>query len=565
MAKLTLPDGRTISFPDGLSPEQVQSIVSAASANNGKSAEISGMLPDTKLPDAGDKARMRFNELPTWQKPIVAADDLVTQFASGLGMGLPEKGVANVKAWMNGTDYETERAKIDKMLADSRARSGMAGTVANIGGAVVGPAKLAKAGFTATRLPVIGKTLGLTADAAAIGAATAYGNDQDVTTGALTGGALGAGGQVLAAAGSKALSPFIADATRAKAANVLAQEGIPITAGQKTGSKGLMYAESELGGGAAGKVMDEQANKFTEAVLKRVGEKSNRATPEVMDRAFRRIGKDFDNLSARNALVPDQKVAADLTQIAVDYASLVAPSARLGKIEKTVNDVMGLLQNGRMDGTVYKTLRSDLDRFARGTSQPEARIAARDLIQALDAGMERSILKLNPKDAGAWSKARREYRNILVVEDAVARAGDQAAAGVVTPSNLRSATARKHGKRNYVRGSGDFAELARAGAEVLPSMPQSGTAPRLAVRGIPNLLGAGIGAGMGLQQGDLQATATNAAIGAAAPWAVGRALMSRPAQAYFGNQMASALTPEARAALARLLASGGTPLLLGSQ
>lgn len=527
----------------------------------GAAPDISASIPDVPV----DRVTREYNALPSYVKPLVAADDLVTQFASGIGMGLPEKGVANVKAWWNGTDYETERAKIDNMLADSRTRSGIPGMIANIGGAVAGPAALAKAGITATRLPgIAGKALGLAADGAAIGAATAFGNDQDVTTGALAGGLLGAGGQALASGATKVLSPFIAPAERAKSAGVLAREGVPLTAGQKTGSKALMYAESELGGGAAGKVMDDQANAFTAAALRRVGENADRATPEVMDRVFRRVGKQFDDLSARNALVPDQRIAADLTQVAVDYASLVAPNARLGKIEKTVNEVIGLLRNGRMDGTVYKTLRSDLDRFARGATQPEAKMAARDLIQALDSGMERSIARYNPSDAGAWSKVRREYRNLLVIEEAVSRAGDQAAGGVITPANLRSATARKQGKRNYVRGSGDFARLARAGAEVMPSLPQSGTAPRLAARGIPSLLGAGIGAGIGLGNGDFQDAAVNAAIGAAVPYGVGRALMSRPAQAWMGNQAATAITPEMRAAFARLIAAGGVPTLLGN-
>lgn len=568
MAKLTLPDGRVISFPDGLSPQEVDAIVSEASAAQpgGKAPDIGASIPDVKIPSQADLARADYNNLPGWQKPLVAADDLITQAGAGIGMGLPEKAAANVRAWWNGTDYETERAKIDKMLANSRARSGIPGMIANIGGAVAGPAGLAKAGLTATRLPgIVGKALGLTADGAAIGAATAFGNDQDVTTGAVTGGLLGAGGQALAAGGAKLVSPFIAPAERAKSVGVLASEGVPLTAGQKTGSKGLMYAESELGGGAAGKVMDNQADAFTAAALKRVGETTaKRATPEVMDRVFRRVGKQFDDLSARNALVPDQRIAADLTQVAVDYASLVAPNARLGKIEKTVNEVIGLLRGGRMDGAVYKTLRSDLDRFARGTTQPEAKMAARDLIQALDSGMERSIMRFNPNDAGAWSKVRKEYRNLLVVEEAVSRAGPEAQAGIITPANLRSATARKHGKRNYVRGSGDFARLARAGAEVMPSLPQSGTAPRLAARAVPSLLGAAVGAGTGLGQGDLQTTIMNTAIGAAVPFGLGRALMSGPVQKWMGNQAAASLTPEVKAALARLIAAGGMPLALGN-
>lgn len=535
------------------------------SVGNSDYSEISAALPDTKIPDAADRARADFKALPTWAKPLVMADDLVTQFASGLGMGLPEKGVANVKAWVKGTDYATERAKIDKMLADGRARTGVAGAVANVGGAIAGPAKLAKMGVTATRLPVLGKALGLTGDAAAIGALTAYGNDQDVGTGAAVGAALGAGGQVLANAGSRLVSPLVSAPTRAKAAKVLAQEGVPVTAGQKTGSRALMYAESELGGGAAGKIMDKQADQFTAAALRRVGENATRATPEVVDRAFTRIGRNFDELSARNALLPDQRIAADLTNIAVDYASLVAPSARLGKIEKTVNDVLGLLQSGQMDGRVYKTLRSDLNRFASSTTQPEAKSAARDLIQALDAGMERSIVRSNPADAGAWSQARRDYRNMLVIEDAVTRAGPKAASGVITPANLRSATARKQGKRNYGRGSGDFAQLARAGEEVLPALPDSGTASRMAARLVPNMIGAGIGLGTGISSGDPVDMMTNTAIGFGVPWAAGRVLMSRPAQAYLGNQAAASMTPEARAALARIMATGGTPLLLGNQ
>lgn len=554
MAKLNLPDGRTISFPDGLSPDQVSSIVEAASSNGGQNAEIGAMLPDAKVPQRDDRIRAQYDALPGWQKPIVAADDILTLTGQGIGMGLPEKGIANLKAWWNGTDYETERGKIDQSINDSRARSGMAGGVANIAGAVAGPAALAKAGLTATRLPgAAGKLFGLTADGAAIGAATAYGNDMDVTTGAVVGGGLGAAGQAVVGAGAKLLSPFLPNAERAAAAKVLQAEGVPVTAGQKSGSKALRNMESELGGAAAENLMEKQGEKFTSAILKRVGESADRATPEVMNRALDRIGKGFDDLASRNTMVPDQRVAADLTQIAVDYASLVAPSQRIGMIEKTANEVIGLLQNGNMNGSVYKTLRSSLDRFARGTSQPEARMAARDLIQALDGGMERSILRTNPADAGKWSKVRSQYRNIIAVEDAVTGTGENSAAGIISPAKLRSATVRKHGKRNYARGKGDYAELARAGEAVLSPLPNSGTAGRLAARG----LFAGIGGGFGYNQDGLEGLAKGAVLGGLAPWATGKALLSRPGQAYLGNRVAAPLTPEMKDALARMLSMSG--------
>lgn len=503
------------------------------------------------------RSKAQYDALPWWGKGIVNTDDLVTQFASGVGMGLPEKAAAAGRAWWNGTDYATERAAIDKQMADSRERAGLPGVAANIAGSVAGPAALAKAGITATNIPRIGNLLGLTADGAAIGAATAYGNDQDVGTGALLGGALGGAGQLVVGAGAKALSPFMPNAERAAAAKLLGREGVPVTAGQKSGSRALRYAESEIGGSAAENLMEKQGEKFTSAVLRRVGENADRATPEVMDRAFGRIGRTFDNLAARNAMVPDQQVAADLAQVAVDYASLVAPSQRIAIIEKTANDVLGLLQTGRMDGKVYKTLRSNLDRFARGTSQPEAKMAARNLIQALDGGMERSIARTNPADAGAWSNVRNEYRNILAVEDAMAGAGENSAAGIVSPAKLRSATVRKQGKRNYVRGKGDFADLARAGETVLAPLPNSGTASRLASRG----LFAAIGGGAGYGSDGWEGLAKGALLGGAAPWMAGRALMSRPVQFYLGNRAASALTPEMQAVLARLMATGSIGLL----
>lgn len=523
---------------------------------------ISAALPDAKIPQREDRVRAQYDALPGWQKPLVAADDILTLTGQGIGMGLPEKGIANLKAWWNGTDYATERGKIDQSINDSRSRAGLAGSVANVAGAVAGPAALAKAGLTATAIPKLGGLMGLTADGAAIGALNAYGNDQDIGTGALIGGGLGAAGQAVVGVGAKALSPFLPSAERAAAAKVLQSEGVPLTAGQKSGSRALRYTESEIGGASAEKLMEKQGEKFTSAVLKKVGENADRATPEVMNRAFDRIGNGFETLSARNAMLPDPQVAADLTQIGVDYASLVAPNARLGKIQNTINDVLGLLQNGRMDGAVYKTLRSDLGRVSRDATQPEARIAARNLIDALDNGMERSIARTNPSDLGAWKGVRREYRNILAVEEAMSGAGENSAAGIISPAKLRSATVRKHGKRNYVRGKGDYAELARAGETIMAPLPNSGTAARLASRG----LFSAIGGGTGFNADGWEGAAKGALLGAAAPWAAGKVLMSPPMQRYLANSTANALSPEVRQAIARMLATGGiTSGLLGYQ
>lgn len=541
MIEIELPDGTIAEFPAGTPQDVIR-------------GALQKRFPQQAAAPAQPAAPV---ESPSF---LQTADDLVRLAANGITFGFADK----IAGYMDGTGTEAERARSE----GARDRQGMLGTAAEIGGSLVAPLGLARAGLTATRLPgMIGRYGGLAADGAAIGVADALGNDRDVATGAATGAALGAAGQAVVGLGSKLISPLRSPPERAAAAAVLAKEGVPVTAGQKTGSKMVRMSESEIGGTVAEDIFEAQQEAFTQAALRRVGENASRATPDVVDNAFSRIGKEFDTLATRNAMVPDQKVAADLTNIAVDYASTVAPGMRSPIIEKTVNDVVGLLQTGRMDGTVYKTLRSNLDRFARGTTQPEAKMAARDLIQALDTGMERSILRNNPADAGRWSQVRRQYRNMLVLEQSLAGAGEAADAGLISPARLRQATVSKQGKRNYVRGSGDFAELARAGGMLLRDMPDSGTASRNAARAIPNLMAGAIGGGTGYAYGGPDAAIGGALTGIVAPhlalYGLSRGLMSQPFQRYLMNDAANRLSPAAKQAVARGLTAAGVQGLLG--
>jgi hypothetical protein len=217
-----------------------------------------------------------------------------------------------------------------------------------------------------------------------------------------------------------------------------------------------------------------------------------------------------------------------------------------------------------MAGRAYQSTRSALDRFARETGQPEARIAARQIIEVLDDGMERSLQQLNPGELGAWQQARGQYRNMIVVEQSATGAGEAAAEGLISPPQLRQATVSKHGRRNYARGQGPYAELARAGAATMQEMPNSGTASRAAARFLPNVVGGVLGGQLN-SDGDFGSWAQGAAAGAAAPYLLGRGMMSRPGQAYLGNQVARNITPEMQQAIGRFLTMSGTTSLLGYQ
>jgi hypothetical protein len=331
------------------------------------------------------------------------------------------------------------------------------------------------------------------------------------------------------------------DAVRQQAVETLRAEGVPLTAGQQTGSKKLQYLEAELGGGRAENFTENQLEDFTAAALRRAGSTERRATPEVLDQTYTRIGDVFEDIGQRNAIQADPQFAADLDQAWTDYASVTAESDRIPAVENFIQDIGRAVQNnnGVLDGQTYTRVRSRLGQLARGATVPERREALYGIQRALDDAMERSM---SQADVDAFRTARNEYRNFIVLEQAATGAGEKAALGLISPAQLRSATVTKQGRRNYATGEGDFADLARSGVATMSALPQSGTAPRLAAQAmtsLPSVLGGLIGTGVSPGWG----TVGGAVLGAAAPSAVGRALLSNPGRAYLTNRLLAGNTP----------------------
>jgi hypothetical protein len=369
------------------------------------------------------------------------------------------------------------------------------------------------------------------------------------------------------------VSPFLTNPERTAAVQSLANEGVQTTAGQQTGSNALRYAEGEIGGQAARNTYDRQGEQFTSAALRRTGTTADRATPEVIDDAFNRIGGNFDDLAARNQLHPDTQLAQDLGGTYRDYASLVPESQRAPIVLDTIRDIGSTLNNGPLDGAAYQAARSRLDRAARGAgNDPQLSQALYGVRNSLDDAMERSIAANNPADTGAWQDARRQYRNMLVVEKAATGAGENAAQGLISPSALRNATVTGQGRRAYARGQGDFADLARSGEAVMKPLPNSGTAGRLNAHNLGVGLAGLAGAGAGTATGDPKAAIVGALAGFAAPRVVGAAMMNPMVQRYLANQVGQGIrmTPQTMAvvnALANFQGSNEAPdvgsLLLG--
>jgi hypothetical protein len=346
-------------------------------------------------------------------------------------------------------------------------------------------------------------------------------------------------------AARRAITPFPNVAPERQAlADTLRNEGVDLTAGQATGNKPLQWMESALGdtpgsGAPAARVMENQGEQFTSAALRRAGIDAPRATPEVIDNAFTRIGNDFEGVAQRNNVHADQQLGNDLAQTENEYNNVVSPSNRAPVIANTSRDIGDMMaaNGGHLTGEQYNAITSRLARQARGAvNDPQLQEGLQGIRTSLDDAMERTLFRTNNQaDFRVLRNARNQYRNMMVLEKAATGAGSNAAEGLISPSALRNAVVQQS-RRAYGRGQGDFADLSRAGEALLKPLPNSGTSPRHNVTHMMQTIGAVVGGGAG-SAGGPAGTALGAAAGLAAPAVAGRALLSRPIQAYLGNQV----------------------------
>jgi hypothetical protein len=571
MPIVQMPDGTNVQFPDDMPREQIRDMIAS------KFPEVAAPASDAPPPGAqpgtreyADWAAARAqggHELPQVSDPRYTEpqSSILDPLAQGLTFGWGDEmrgAVQGGLSAMQGGDFEdTYKRTVDESrnaLDRERRVNPWGSLAAEVAGAI--PTGMGLGGQLAGR----GATLGARAlSGLGVGAAqgAAYGagasEDDKRLTGAAVGGTLGGviGGAApyVGSMARRMVSPAPASASQTAAARTMQNEGITLTAGQRTGSKKLQYLESELGGGAADAIMERQAEQLTQAVLRRIGVNGNRATPDVVDAAYDAIGQRFDNLAAITNTPFDNRLQNNLLQVAADYMDTAGNPAPI--VERMVNRLGDLARanGGRVTGPIYQEVRSTLGRLSKN-ADPATRGALRELQEALDDGVERH---LSGQTLQAWQDARRAYRNFLVVERAVTSAGQNAAAGLITPAQLRSAAINQN-RRAFARGANDFSELANAAVQTMTPLPQSGTAPRATVQAIKGALpfvGAAVGGGGTLGMGAL----AGAAAGALAPAAVGRAMLSRPGRAAIANQWAAG----PQAGVVENLLRGSAPAIAG--
>ena len=548
MIEIKLPDGSIAQFPDGMadadieavlqqefaSPQQPTGTVSPAPS----APQREGLFP--QIASGMTEGAANFLSLPNTIELGLRSIGPAIGNAMGGDFAYPEQSILP-NAGQSFLNFANNAGAMTDPTDNS------AGQIARRVGNEIGANLIPMAG-SASRAASIGQAL--TQGGAELGLTTASGLGAGVANEAfpgnpvadMVGQALGFGaGASLIEGGRKLITPNPISPERLAVVRALQDEGVELSAGQATGSARLKAMESELGGANAQNFMDTQGEQFTSAALDRIGINAPRATPEVLDTAYRNIGAEFDRLAA-NATVPvDQPFMADLQNTLTNYNDLLERSAAPA-VQRYVDEIFDHAANSPagqplLTGEQYQSLRSRLGADMRRTTSPELANALGDIQAALDDSVERYLSTSSPDDIPAWQDVRNQYRNFLVIEKAASGAGENTALGLLSPAQLRSAVSQQN-RRGYIRGQGDFADLARNGVAAMTPLPNSGTSVRSAAQNLvssaPTIAGTVLGGAAG--GGNPFAAIAGGAAGAAVPGQIGKAILSPIGRRYLTNQ-----------------------------
>ena len=332
-------------------------------------------------------------------------------------------------------------------------------------------------------------------------------------------------------------------------ANLAEQMGIRLTPGQATGSTPLQAMESSFTqlpftGRTQNAIYDAQRTAFNRAALAPAGVNADRASPAVLKSAFATAGKQFDDLIAQTPRVNiDTKFEQDVATVVDDFGRYLGadPSTKFNEFLKDIAKMTSAAKQPGvtgvyMDGEAYKKTASKLRKEVRAATEPDLKEALGGLQNALDDAMERSA----PKGVGdAWREVRRNYRNLLQVNDAMTMApAADVVAGNIPFGALKNAV-KASDKTGFARGRGDLNDVARVGQFLSSTkIPDSGTAQRSKMM---SALTGGVG-GTGLGALAMGADPVTTAFGVGATYGLPRLVQalsnSQAGQAYLRNNVA---------------------------
>ncbi len=321
---------------------------------------------------------------------------------------------------------------------------------------------------------------------------SAIGGLGDVAAGAATEGTAAepyarAAGGILAGSlpgvGRRIATPLPISPERQAAIATLEKAGVPVTAGEASGSKALRYAEAALSdapfaGGKAAAIKEAQGQALAGEVMGKTGAPSELMTRENMEKGFDRLGQTYQDIGTRNNLNFDPKLSSDVLDSIKRYEDIAHFANNKPIIYKEAAKIANAIQSGSpsMSGIQYQKWRSDLGKLSSGLSRSGDEAAAqgiKDIRKSLDSAFERSMS--NPADAALLKETNRQYSALKGVKKGIERGGGDPLLGLLGQNpgaTLRAMATGPTGHRGFI-------PLSDAANTILKPLPNSGTAQRL--------------------------------------------------------------------------------------
>lgn len=355
-------------------------------------------------------------------------------------------------------------------------RSTTAGKVGEFGGNVAAgaiPALLAA--------PAAATYAGSAAIGAGLGALQPTQGDESRLNNAALGAVGGAAGNALGRGISRVIQPIPRMANSGRDQGIAAAQrlgiGDQLTPGQKTGNLALQQVEAVLSRtpGAAGRfdaIKDTHQAALNRAAAKAIGENADDLSESVVSRASERIGKQFNELSAKSDLQLDGSFMKLVDKLKVNN-DMLGPF-RNQQIDNLIEKGAALAQMKNIPGNVYQTIRSELtsnadDAFRSGNSS--AGRALKDIRDALDDAAKKGLPEVDQK---AWDMSRREYANLMTLLKGKTIKGGN------VDQNLINNAMIKYNNKLYKSGAlnGPMNDIGKYAEAFKTTVPNSGTPER---------------------------------------------------------------------------------------
>lgn len=564
---ITAPDGRVfdVTAPEGVSQQDVLARVRAHAAQN---------VPRETPAETPSRFMDFIKSIPTGMVEGVAG----TLSASGKAAAL-ESSMEGMEDIPSPEQLTKMAGRILPPLHDPTGRAGQYG--ASIGRALGDPSTYLGPGGLARKA--------ITGVGGAVGSELGGQLTKDSIAGRVIGGV--AGGLVPGAAGGAArriAAPTpMRDPARAGSVAILRGRGIEPSAGDISGRGGLRATEELggriLGGGSYERIKNRPLHELTAAVTEDMGASTPRIVPDApgvpgtISQTENRLGAVFEDTARRLPVTHDNRFGNDLVNIRTSLFREGLPDVTINRVLQQIENVQngfvtytarGVRRpRGAMSGETYQALTRRDTPLGRAMRDPDVSVAhyAKRIRDALDSAMDRTVdvavrnafsrgraggaaQARAVELAGAQNRlreARRQWYVKEVVQDTIARAGPEAASGLILPKYLQAALTRGGAnKKTYARAQNQLQQLARAASEVLTPARKLTGWEQARTHGIPGVAGAVLGSGLGHPL-------IGTAAGMAAPGLVGRAANTRIMQDWLKRQRAPATPTHPVAAVAR--------------